>query len=86
MDKEIIDEVVEYLIPIHNNLAARISVLYRVTKNDMNSINLFKEKQIFDNKKIAKKIKKTIDPEMYKKIQEICDYFEAIYIAHKLSQ
>ncbi|MNB84583.1 hypothetical protein D3C81_654530 [compost metagenome] len=88
MNQEFIDEVVNYLIPIANNLAARISVMYKMIIKDKNlsGFTNFREDQIFGVRKNAKKFKKEIDPKMYSKIQEICDYFEAMYTAYKLSK
>ncbi|MNV68344.1 hypothetical protein D3C71_1611840 [compost metagenome] len=62
--------------------------MYKMIIKDKNlsGFTNFKEKQIFEIRKYAKRFKKDIDPKMYAKIQEICDYFEAMYIAYKLSR
>ncbi|MNJ90601.1 hypothetical protein D3C87_82340 [compost metagenome] len=82
MDKETVDEVVAYIIPIHNNLAARISIMYRFIVNDINSIKKFNAKQLANIKKDLNKLKKDqkIDKDMYKKAMSIHEYFESCYV------
>lgn len=82
MDKETVDEVVAYIIPIHNNLAARISIMYKFIGNDINSIKKFDTKQLSNIKKDLNKLKKDkkIDNDMYKKAISIHEYFESCYV------
>lgn len=86
MNKETIDEVVTYLIPLHNNLAARIHVLYKITSEDINKVTRFTKKQVFSIRIDAKKKKKDIEPDMYKKIIDICDYFESMFVMAEISK
>lgn len=85
INQEMINTVVAALAPIGktNNLAARIDVLFRT--KDTATFKRFGDDQIYSIRKIANLNKDVISEEIMEDIYKISDFFEALFIANKLS-
>lgn len=85
MDKNTIDETIQYLIPIKglNNLAARISVLCKFIENGK-SLLTFSDSQISSLREEVSLKENEIDIKVLSKLYKIIDYIEASYVMEKL--